>query len=209
MLIWFFMPALLIGMYKHFRRGDWRKPEKFFVIAIIALNVIIMTLLYCKYGYMSRRHILPLVVFIVFYVPIGLEALAKWLAVKLSGKANTDFWFLALFVIGVSICSLKMLRMEEQSRRDTAYKNAALWLAKNTREEDVIAVPDGRIGLYSGRRSIQYKEYIPKEAQYVVRVLEDEKDMPNGKDMIDVKEVFYIEKKNKKSKVIIYKQEQS
>ncbi|MBN1392849.1 MAG: glycosyltransferase family 39 protein [Sedimentisphaerales bacterium] len=208
MLMWFFMPALLIGIYEYFRRGDWRKPEKFFVIALIALNVIIMTLLYCKYGYMSRRHILPLVVFTIFYVPLGLEALARWLGEKLSDKANTDFWFLVLFVIGVSICGLKMLRMEEQSRRDTAYKNAALWLAKNTCEEDVIAVPDGRIGLYSSRRSIQYDEVIPKEAQYVVKVLKDEKDTPSDKETIDVKEVFSIEKGDRKSKVIIYKQEQ-
>lgn len=216
-LMWFFMPALLIGMYKDFKRRDWREPEKFFVIALIVLNVFIMTLLYCKFGYMSRRHTLTLAVFTIFYIPFGLEALASWLNEKLSKtierlftvKANTNFWFLVLLVIGVSICILKLLSMEEQKYRDTAYRNAAQWLAKNTNEEDVIATPDSRIGLYSGRRSIQYKGVaIPKEAQYVVKVLADEKDMPSGEGTLSVKKVFSIEKRDKKSKVIIYKQGQ-
>lgn len=217
MLMWFFVPALLIGIYKHFRRRDWCEPEKFFVIALIVLNVFLMTLLYCKFGYMSRRHTLPLVVFTIFYVPFGLEALASWLDEKLSKtverfltiKGNTSFWFMVLLVIGVSICSLKLLRMEERSYRDTAYRHAAQWLAKNTNEEDVIAIPDSRIGFYSDRRSIQYKgEAIPPKVQYVVKVLEDEKDAPSGEEMPNVKEVFSIEKRNRKSKVIIYRQKQ-
>ena len=208
MLMWFFVPALLIGIYKHFRRRDWREPKKFFVIALIVLNVLLMTLLYCKFGYMSRRHTLPLVVFTIFYIPLGLDVLALWLSEKLShNKTDTDFWFLVLLVIGVSICCFKVLRMEEQSQRDTAYRNAARWLAQNTNEEDIIAVPDSRIGLYSGRRSIQYEgKTIPQKAQYVVKVLEDEKDMPSGEENLRVKEIFSIEKKSRKSKVIIYKQ---
>jgi hypothetical protein len=213
-LMWFFVPALLIGMYKYFRKRDWREPERFFIIALIALNVLIMTLLYCKYGYMSRRHTLPLVVFTIFYVPVGLEALAYWLDKKLSrtmgrlfaAKANIDFWFLVLLVIGISICSLKLLipiRMEKQS-----YREAARWLVKNTDEQDIIAVSDSRISFYSGRKGIEYgSRGIPKEAQYVVKVFErEEKNTPSGEDMLQAQEVYSIEGKDKKSKVIIYKQ---
>jgi len=213
-LMWFFVPALLIGIYKHFRKRNWHEPERFFIIALIALNVFIMTLLYCKYGYMSRRHTLPLVMFTIFYVPVGLEALASWLNEKLSKtierlftiKADTDFWFSALLIIGIFICSpklLKPIRIEKQS-----YREAAQWLIKNTNEQDIIAVPDIRIGFYSGRKGVEYDgRAIPKEAQYIVKVFKDEKNTPTGKEILQTKEVFSIEGKDKESKVIIYRQE--
>jgi hypothetical protein len=232
-LMWFFVPALLIGAYKYFRRRDWREPERFFTIALIALNVSVMILLYCKFGYMSRRHTLPLVIFTIFYVPAGMEALASWLDKGLSkiidveqlwvwnllkafdsimerlfgAKVTTDFfWFLVLLVIGIFICSpklLKPIRAEKQS-----YRDAARWLAKNTDEKDIIAVSDIRIGFYSGRRSVECDgQSIPKEAQYVVKVFESGKNTPSGEEMLQAKEVFSIEGKDKKSKVIIYRRE--
>lgn len=212
-LMWFFVPALLIGMYKYFRKQSWREPERFFIIALIALNVPIMILLYCKFGYMSRRHTLPLVVFTIFYVPAGLEALACWLDKKFSkamerlftSKVNVDFWFLVLLVIGISICSPKLLRpirIEKQS-----YRAAARWLAQNTDEQDIIAVSDIRIGFYSGRRGVKYDgQTIPQEAQYVVKVFRNEENTPTGKEMLQTKEVFSIEGKDRESKVIIYRQ---
>jgi hypothetical protein len=214
-LMWFFVPALLIGMYKHFGRRSWYEPERFFVVAFITLNVLIMILLYRKFGYMSRRHTLPLVVLTIFYVPIGLEALASWLDVKLSKtierlfavRADTDFWFSVLLIIGIFICSPKLLRpirIEKQS-----YRDAALWLAKNTGEQDIIAVPDIRIGFYSGRsRSIEYDgRAIPKEAQYVVKLFEDEQNTPSGEEMLQTKEVFSVEGGGKEPKIIIYRRE--
>jgi hypothetical protein len=205
-LMWFFVPALLIGAYKYFRSRDWREPEKFFVIVLIALNVLIMTLLYCKFGYMSRRHTLPLVIFTIFYVPAGLEALASWLDEKFPNKANADFWFMVLLVIGIAICSPKLLRPIRAEKQ--SYRDAARWLAKNTDEKDIIAVPDIRIGFYSGRRSVEYNgRAVPKEAQYVVKVFEDEKNTPTSEEMLQTKEVFSIEGKDNESKVIIYRRE--
>jgi hypothetical protein len=212
-LMWFFVPALLMGMYKYFRRRNWCEPERFFTIALIALNVSVMILLYCKFGYMSRRHTLPLVIFTIFYVPAGLEALASWLNEKFSKaierlfavKANADFWFMVLLVIGIAICSPKLLRPIRAEKQ--SYRDAARWLAKNTDEKDIIAVPDIRIGFYSGRRSVGYDgRAVPKEAQYVVKVFEDEKNTPSGEEMLQTKEVFSIEGKGKEAKVVIYRQ---
>lgn len=212
-LMWFFVPALLIGMYEYFRKRNWHEPERFFIIVLIALNLLVMILLYCKFGYMSRRHTLPLVVFTIFYVPVGLEALASWLDEKFSKtverlfaiKANTNFWFLVLFVVGISICGPKLLRpmrIEKQS-----YRDAARWLVKNTNEEDIIAVSDIRIGFYSGRRSVQYNgQAIPKEAQYIAKVFKNQKDTPAESEMLQTKEVFSTEGDGKKSKIIIYRQ---
>jgi hypothetical protein len=204
-LMWFFVPALLIGVYKYFRKRDWHEPERFFTIALIALNVSVMILLYCKFGYMSRRHTLPLVVFTIFYVPVGLEALASWLGEKLS-KATANFWFMVLLVIGIAICSPKLLRPIRAEKQ--SYRDAARWLAKNTDEKDIIAVSDSRIGFYSGRRGVEYNgRAVPKEAQYVVKIFEGKNNTPSGEEMLQAKEVFSIEGKDKESKVIIYRRE--
>jgi 4-amino-4-deoxy-L-arabinose transferase-like glycosyltransferase len=212
-LMWFFVPALLIGVYKYFRKRDWREPERFFTIALIALNVSVMILLYCKFGYMSRRHTLPLVIFTIFYVPAGLEALASWLNEKFSKaierlfavKANADFWFMVLLVIGIAICSPKLLRPIRAEKQ--SYREAAQWLAKNTNEQDIIAVPDSRIGFYSGRRGVEYNgRAVPKEAQYVVKIFEGKNNTPSGEEMLRMKEVFSIKGKGKEAKVVIYRQ---
>ena len=212
-LMWFFMPALLIGMYKYFRERNWHEPVRFFIIAFITLNVLLMILLYGKYGYMSGRHTLPLVVFTIFYVPIGLQALASWLNEKFTKttewlfaiKADTNFWFLVLCVVAISICIPKLLRPIRAKKQ--SYRDAAQWLVKNTDEKDIIAVSDMRIGFYSGRRSVQYNgRAIPEEAQYVVKVFKNEKDAPTETEMLQTKEVFSIEGNNKSSKVIIYRQ---
>lgn len=213
-LMWFFVPTLLIGMYKHFGRRSWYEPERFFVTAFIALNVLMMILLYCKFGYMSRRHTLPMVVLTIFYVPVGLEALALWLDGKFSimierlfaVKVNTGFWFSVLLIIGIFICGPKLLRPIRIEKR--SYRDAARWLSKNTDEGDIIAVPDIRIGFYSGRsRSIEYNNLgVPQEARYVVKLFEGEQKTPGGEEMVQAKEVFSIEGRDKESKIIIYRQ---
>lgn len=214
-LMWFFLPALLIGIYKHFGKRNWCEPERFFVITLVTFNVVIMTLLYYKFGYMSRRHTLPLVVLTIFYIPVGLETLACWLDKKFSKttnqslavKTNTNTWLLVLLVIGISVCSLKLLlitpiRIEKQS-----YREAARWLVENTNEKDIIAVSDIRIGFYSGRRSVKYNgRFIPQKTQYIVKIFEDEQNTLTNKEILNTKEVFSIAGKDKKSKIIIYRQ---
>jgi hypothetical protein len=126
-LMWFFVPALLIGMHTWFKTRKWHEPEKFFIIVIIALNIPIMIWLYCKYGYISDRHMLPLLIIPILYVPIGLQELAIWFQERFSKKVepfavkgrNEQFWFLVLFLIGVSICAPKLLSpisIEKQGR---------------------------------------------------------------------------------------------
>ena len=106
----------------------------------------------------------------------------------------------------MSICSPKLLRPIRAEKQ--SYRDAARWLAENTDEQDVIAVPDIRIGFYSDRRSVKCDgQSIPKEAQYVVKVFESGKNTPSGEEMLQAKEVLSIEGKDKKSKVIIYRRE--
>ena len=101
-LMYFFVPALLIGIYYRFRKQS--RPtdiERFFVPVFIILNVIVMILLHCRYGYINRRNCLPLVVCLIFYVVIGLEVLSGWLGGRNTqspseADRNSRRWFFIL-----------------------------------------------------------------------------------------------------------------
>jgi len=206
-LMWFFLPALLIGGYANYRKRDWHEAENFLVKAAVALNVPLMIWLYCKYGYMSRRHVLPLVVFTIFFIPSGLRAMAAWLQENLSEritlKTNSDFWFLVLAVLGICICIPKLFKPIRQDKQ--SYREAAEWLAENTGKEDVIAVPDGRISFYAERKGIKYDGLtLPEEAKYVVEIYKNKKDSQTPGQSQRLAKIFSTESKDKKEIVTIY-----
>jgi len=103
-LMWFFLPALLMGLQKYFRRQTWYEPERFLMASFIALNIAVMIWLHCSYGRISKRHTLPLVIFTIPCVPLGLAMLASLVEGKFSKKdkqaptmtANRQSWFLGI-----------------------------------------------------------------------------------------------------------------
>jgi hypothetical protein len=210
-LMWFFVPALLIGMCKWFKGRKWYEPEKFFVIAIIVLNVPVMIWLYCKHGYMSDRHTLPLLIIPILYAPVGLQELAIWLRDRFSKKAepsaainhNERLWFLVLFLIGICICApklLKPIRMEKQG-----YRAAAKWLKANTDSTATAAVPDIRINFYAQREGLVYENgSISRKADYIVK-LQNKKDETALTEPPGKVEYEYIDKTKKGISVIIYR----
>ncbi len=208
-LMWFVVLPLVIGLYKYYRKGRWYEPDKFFSTVLICLNIAVMILLYCKYGYMSRRHTLPLVVFTIFHVPVGLRSLACWLQEKFSEKikssfsikADTNFWFVVLFVSCALICAPKLLRPIRTGRRN--YRQAAQWLTDNTDAGDIIAASDHRIIFYTGREGIPYEgRVISKDARYVVEVLKKGAQSTIGSEELAVAKIF--DSPDGKSKIVIY-----
>lgn len=208
-LMWFFVPALVLGVYTCYRRCDWHRSEEFFIIALVVLNVPLMVLLYCKYDYMSRRHTLPLVIFTIFYASAGLGAMGAWLqgkfskGVEKSSKAKTSgtTWFLVLLAVGFSICVPKLLtpiRTTKQSIREVAQ-----WLATHTDAKDIIVVPDIRISFYAQRKGVICKAgQIPKKAHYIVRELKGGEAILPGQ--LDNIEHEYVDQTNAK-RIIIYR----
>ncbi len=212
-LMWFFALPLLIGIHKWIKNRKWYEPEKFFLTTLIALNIPLMIWLYCKYGYMSERHTLPLVTFTIFFVPVGLQALASWLQEKSPGKSKTSvtenngrFWFLTLLVIGISICIPKLLRPVRIEKQ--GYREAAKWLKNHSDKEDIIAVPDFRISFYAQRKGLIYNDAnIPANAVYYV--VETRPNKENNEAVSALKsgklEYEYVGKKNKQVSVAIYR----
>jgi hypothetical protein len=201
-LMWFFVPALLIGMHKWLKKRKWNEPETFFVTALIVLNVPVMIWLYFKHGYMDVRHTLPLVVFTIFFIPTGLDILARWLGEKCLKKNNVRFGFAILTTIGIAICIPKLLRPLHYDK--LIFRKAAQWLSENTLPSDLIATPDLRISFYSEREGVYYKKQVPaKNVQYIVRVSK-KKSLSDNQNLPKVVDILYADKSDR-YKIDIYK----
>jgi hypothetical protein len=208
MLMWFFLPAFLIGAYKYFRQRNWYEAQKFFTAALIALNLPLLIWLYCEYDYISGRHTLSLVVLTIFFVPIGLQTIGIWLSSffpKGQPKRNRDphLWFLILLIAGLVLCVPKLLKPLHADKRN--YRQAAQWLEKHTEQQDVIATPDIRISFYAQRQGLNWTNgQIPTQAQYAVRVFK-EKNKPIATEPMGKIEYRYVDGRNEKVSIIIYK----
>ncbi len=208
-LMWFFVPALLIGTYKRFRERKWHEPETPFIAMLIALNIPLLIWLHCKHGYMSGRHVLPLIVFTIFYVPIGLQEFGNWLDSRFSKnvlkiKQNPQLWFFILTTVGLAVCVPKLVTPLHSDKQ--SYREAAQWLAENTDEKDIVAVPDTRISFYAERQGLYWKDgEIPEQAQYIVKILKKENDKTTLPEQLGKIEYRYADKRNKKISVAIYR----
>ena len=208
-LMYFFVPALLIGIYFRFRkRSPAAEIERFFVTAFAALNVIMLIALYYSWGYISRRHCLPLVAFTIFYVPIGLEVSAGWLANRFSkSRPASDqyrrLWFFILLITGTAICLPKLLRFSGSDKQ--GYRTAAAWLRENTAREDLTAVPDSRISFYAERKGFIYDAKPPTQAEYVVIIVRNEDEKPDFAGAAKEEYSVWVDKHKKNNKLIIYK----
>ena len=156
-LMHFFVLPLVIGFYYHFR--NLRKiflTERFFIFAVVILYFAIMVLLYINHGYISRRHCMPLIVFTAFYIPVGIQIIARWLTGWISKDSLTrnrdrHRCFFIIMAVGLIICSIKFARTIPLRWEKQGYLDAAEWLRKNTEPEDIIAGNEARIGFYAQR----------------------------------------------------------
>jgi hypothetical protein len=208
-VMWFFAPALLLGIYGHFGKRGWHRPEKFFIITLVVLNVPLMVLLYCKYDYMSRRHTMPLVIFTIFYVSAGLQVIGGWLQGRLSKevgkpsktKTSETTWFLVLLAIGISVCIPKLLTPIRTTKQ--RFRDVAQWLATHTGTKDIVAVPDIRISFYAQRKGIICENgQIPQRAHYIVREFKSSE--PIFAEPLNKVEHEYVDQANG-NRVVIYR----
>jgi len=208
-LMYYFFPALLVGIYFLFRkRPAATEPELFFISAFAGFNILMLVALHYLWGYISRRHCLPLVVFTIFYVPIGLQVLADWLANRLSksrpasGK-DCRRWFFILLIIGIVICLPKLLSRPGSDK--PGFRAAATWLKQNTAPDDLIAVPDRRITFYAERKELIYETTLSSKADYVVIIAKEENKAPDFVSNAQKQYSVWENERKKNKKIMIYK----
>lgn len=213
-LVYYFVPGLLIGCWHYFRKQSKTAEQTFYSSAFIILNITMC--LWQLYGrqlhylnFLSRRHTLALVVFTIFYIPIGVQIISDWISLRTSKKEPIDDqsrrnWYYILIAIGIMICSVKLIT--HTAMQKTGFINAAIWLNQNTTVQDIIAVPDGRITFYAERTGNEYSNEmgIPGQTGYVVRIVKckEERSIFDKKNT-EIYSTWVNRKKDKK--LLIYK----
>lgn len=178
-LMWFFVLPLASGLYCTFR-GNVKKEEKFLVTIFIMSSISFMLLRFCYIeAHISQRWTLALVVLTIFYIPAGLQIMGTCLTnvnsreQKAAAFAKYRFsWFGVFFLIGIGICMPKLLRPVGADKY--GYFQSAKWLSENAEADAVLAVPDNRIGFYSGREYVVVEIEEPDESvkwDYYVEIL--------------------------------------
>lgn len=205
-LIHIFTLPFVIGLFYGFRRI--RKAvfdERFFILCLLIFYSVMMIFLHINYEYISRRHCLPMVIFGVFYVPVGLELIAGWIEVnifrnKSAGAKDVQRVFFILLFIGLAICVGKLNRIIPLRAEKSSYVQAANWLKNNTKKDERIAVFDSRIGLYSEKnyQIIREKENFTGNMDYTVKLFDKEIVVPD-------EWTAFIKFTEGKNKVIVYK----
>lgn len=159
-LMYFFLLAMLVGIYQRFHKLSTSTDiERFFVPTFVLFNVIMLFLLYHNYEYISTRYCLPLIAFLCFYIPSGLQLIGNRLAngfsnLQVKTNKRPQIWFFILLAIGLAICLPKLVRPMRIEKK--GYRVAAEWLRENTAQEDIIAVRDSRISFYAERKRVGY-----------------------------------------------------
>ena len=159
--MWFFVLPLILGIFVVIRQQKGIDPEKFFICSLIIFNILILTWLYCRHGYMSRRHTMPLYAVLSVYLYSGIEIVEAWIKRKFSGTRisyvhNGRFWLYITVATGILICTPKLLRPVGYDKQ--GFRTVADWIKNNTQDSDLIAVPDKRIGFYSRRAYVFYDD---------------------------------------------------
>ena len=139
------IPLLGILLYKVKRFRRLRSHDQFLIL-FVGLWLGLMIWLYCRHGYMSHRHIMPMVVFGFAWILKGLHGL-----VLVFGGKQCNLYRNTAVVIGICIAVFipKLIRPAHADK--AVYRQAGLWLRDNTPAASTLAVFDNRVGFYAER----------------------------------------------------------
>lgn len=160
-LMYVFLPFWLLGLVNRLSKsGRAKLTERFYMTALILVNTLMLLVLNSVWGYMSRRHVLPMVALTICYVPIGLGVFSEWAAAGLSARrtrppVQARQVFRTLLVIGAVICLPKLLRPIGSDK--LGYLQAARWIAEHTPPDVLVASTDRRLPFYAQRPCVLYE----------------------------------------------------
>jgi hypothetical protein len=210
-LVYYFVPGLVIGCWYYFRKQSKTIEQTFYSSAFIILNIVIC--LWQLYGrqlhclnFLSRRHTFALVVFTIFYIPIGIEFISEWLNKKNKMPDKNRKLFIILILIGIFICGIKLFRSTPLRWDRKSYREVSTWLNKNTPITASIAADDARIPFYAERKWIMcYQQNPVGKADYLVRIVNKNSDFKNDENL---KEEYSLWMEGNKKKLLVYKIQQ-
>jgi hypothetical protein len=176
LMVVFFVPWLL-GLYWRLRY-QVERTERVLIAAVVAVNLALILGRHSVFGAGDdRRYSLGMIALTIFYVPVGIEIVARWLSYLpplprlewMSPAQRQSAWFHGLVAVGIVVCLPKLVLPSPGNK--AGYLAAAAWLQQHTKVSDVVAVPDVRISFYGQRQGLFYGKYPDsRRADYVVVV---------------------------------------
>ncbi len=156
-LFWVLWVFTLIGLWRHGRRLagiplTW---------VMAALSLVLLALLYrltVRLGYLSERHMLLILLCLVYPTAAGIDLAGRWLAdglrrlkPALAGTrwTNTAAWSLGLLLLLTVIPAVKSLEPLHHNR--AGFRDVGCWLHEYTSPEEPIEDPFGWANFYAGR----------------------------------------------------------
>ena len=174
LMVVFFVPWLL-GLYWRLRYQAER-TERVLMVAVVAVHLALILGRHTVFGAGDdRRYSIGMIALTIFYVPVGIEVMARWLSYLpplprlawMSLAQRQSAWFHGLVAVGIVVCLPKLVLPSPGNK--AGYLAASEWLRQHTPANAVVAVPDIRISFYGQRQGLRYGKYADsRRADYVV-----------------------------------------
>lgn len=144
-----------IGFYLFYKSPQ--KKEAHWLFALLAgFYLTALCLLYMRWGYISRRHLIPLTALLSLHIPAGLNWIACRLVRSDQDPSSLKKRLCLLLAAGILIGLPKLVRPLGCGKE--GYRAAAQWLAANTSPDSLIYTFDRRIPFYADRPYRLYKQ---------------------------------------------------
>jgi hypothetical protein len=181
--MYYFFPFMLTGLYFFLSSKKTIPLYKWLILGFIIFNCLMYVLLYQQWGYISRRHTLPLAVMTLLFVPLGLDIVAVLFSKRqaVSGYqidlSRQKVIFTGLLIVGMIICLPKLSTPLGGDK--AGFRKTAEFLKQNTPADAVIAVSDSRIAFYADRNKVVF-EAQPTGGRWDYLVIIEKKDKSGG-----------------------------
>lgn len=165
---------LLLAFVRQFARPARLRPQDRFLALFVLLWFLMMLWLYDTNGYMSHRHLMPLLIFSCAWLYTG----TLWLTRLIRGRVR-DIQTGSQVVLAVCL-AVFVPRLATPSRTDKAvYREAGVWLSENTPPDTCLLVFDNRIGFYACRAYTMIPPVETAASGYMVLRSKDQADIPS------------------------------
>jgi hypothetical protein len=146
-VIW---PLAIFGMLA-LRRRFAIEPGMWVLVVLIACNVLLLTYLAARVGYVSERHTVLLTLIACIFAAAGLPLLAAGIGQLLPSIERMGVRFTAAGILVALIASSLPFTLKPMHPHREGHKHAGLWLAKNIKENEAIVDPFCWAEWYAGR----------------------------------------------------------
>ncbi|MGE5294104.1 MAG: hypothetical protein ACM3VT_04695, partial [Solirubrobacterales bacterium] len=124
----------------------------------------------------ARRYCMPMIALTIFFLPAGLDILARLLNRVYAERWPS--WFCVLVIGAILLCAPKLILTPLRGDK-AGCRAAGEWLRRNTPADAAIADPDGRIRFYADRPGLLYEQYPDwRRADFVVRIVKGDSTQP-------------------------------